>query len=56
MSEDAAVEKEPLEELGLCDAGCGKPATVWFRNTTNATCGEMRCIELLQRDMEEQSE
>lgn len=33
-----------------CDAGCGKPATDWFGNTSCATCGNAKCVAVMQRD------
>jgi hypothetical protein len=33
-----------------CDAGCGKPATDWFGNTSCATCGSAKCVGVMQRD------
>ena len=33
-----------------CDAGCGKPATDWFGNTSCATCGDAKCVAVMQRD------
>lgn len=33
-----------------CDAGCGKEATDWFGNTSCATCGEPRCVKIMQDD------
>lgn len=32
---------------GNCDAKCGKPATHWFGNTSRATCGFNKCIDVM---------
>jgi len=33
-----------------CDSGCGKPAIVWFGNTSCATCGDAKCVAIQQRE------
>ena len=35
---------------GKCDSGCGKPATMWFGNTSCATCGSNKCIDIQQAE------
>lgn len=43
-------EFQSMEVTNSCDAGCGKPATEWFGNTSCATCGDSRCVKIMQKD------
>lgn len=33
--------------FGLCDAGCGKPASLWYGRTSAATCGANACLKII---------
>lgn len=45
-AEFQAIPKGPKP----CDSGCGKPATEWFGNTSCATCGDPKCVAVMQRE------
>lgn len=51
LDEDVEWRKEfnAMKVTGDCDAGCEKPAKRWFGNTNQATCGDSRCLDVLQR-------
>lgn len=48
MKEFNAIPKGP----NPCDAGCGKPATHWYGMTSCATCGEAKCVSVMDRERE----
>ena len=52
LREDMKWYKEfhAIPVTNKCDAGCGKEATDWFGNTSCATCGDSRCVQIMQRD------
>lgn len=35
---------------GNCDSKCGKLATQWFGNTSCATCGDEKCVAVMQAE------
>lgn len=37
---------EPVKVTGLCDAGCGKDAKVWYGRTNKAYCGDVKCYNI----------
>lgn len=34
------------EVTGKCDSSCGKDAKRWFGNTSVATCGDIKCLDI----------
>lgn len=52
LTEDTKWQQkfEQMPIIGNCDSGCGEPATVWFGNTSCATCGKQQCIDQLQEE------
>lgn len=52
LREDMKWYKEfhSIPVTNKCDAGCRKEATTWFGNTSCATCGGSRCVEIMQAD------
>jgi len=39
---------------GLCDAGCGNPASLWYGRTSAATCGANACLKIIDTQYIEQ--
>lgn len=54
MNHEDIARKKALDAIPMgpktCDAGCGKPVTQWFGNTSCATCGSAKCGASLQRE------
>lgn len=45
MVEHNSQEPSKTPNMGLCDSGCGKPATTFFLETAVATCGSANCVD-----------
>ena len=54
LKEDAKWYKafHAMDIYGECDSGCGNKATQWFGNTSAATCGSLKCIEIQNDEYE----
>ena len=37
-----------VKVTGLCDAGCGKEARIWYGRTNKAYCGDMKCYGVIE--------
>ena len=46
-------KEEEVELSGMCDAECGSKATVWYGQTSAATCGSLDCIDYMDGVYEE---
>jgi hypothetical protein len=45
MVKDDSQDSSKAPNMGLCDSGCGEPATTFFLDTAVATCGGAKCVD-----------
>lgn len=48
--------KKNIKVTGLCDAKCGKEAKVWYDSTNRASCGDKKCILILDKEYQDWSD
>lgn len=53
MASTAVKDLNAIKVTGSCDAGCGKPAKIWFGMTSMAHCGLDKCNAAIQLRYEE---